>query len=421
MGDYMNLNQDISADNYNIFVFNRIVKLAPFVGACAAVTFTIAKLVGLFSDTSLIALLSFDFAFLLYVLIAMLLKRKGIENNGVLNRKTLVYSQIALFTLTILQWNLISYIFPSRDFWGYAPLFVLLNAFYFSREAVAADIIGLSISIAISWLINGEKLLPERDAHFQENLILRIVSLIFSFLLIYFMTSIGHLFKENTRRKEKSLIAKNKELSKTNDDIIAFTADIIEQRDLTSGKHVKNVKEYTSVFAKQVMHDWPEYDLTEDKVSMISLASMLHDIGKVAIPDSILLKTDKLTEKEYEIIKTHTILGASIISELPESLGTEFKNYSHDICLYHHERYDGNGYPYGLSGEEIPVSAQIVAIADCFEAITSKRPYNNPVEVNQAKEMLRNGACGVFSPKLIESFLIAADTIVDNNIMEEDK
>lgn len=196
----------------------------------------------------------------------------------------------------------------------------------------------------------------------------------------------------------------SEQLKKNKENIIEILGTIVEYRNLESGEHIKRVKGYTRILADEIMHRYPEYGLTPKKINLIVSASALHDIGKIAIPDSILLKPAKLSPDEYEYMKKHTIKGGEILNNIKEIWDEEYAKTSYEICMYHHERFDGRGYPKGLSGDQIPIAAQIVSIADVYDALVSKRVYKLPFPKFKAFEMLFNGECGVFSPKLIECF-----------------
>jgi len=197
---------------------------------------------------------------------------------------------------------------------------------------------------------------------------------------------------------------KNKALNRINEDIIELIGDITEARDLESGEHIRRVKGFTHVLANQIMEDYPEYELTSEKVELIASASALHDIGKIAIPDAILLKPGRLTPEEFEIMKTHTTKGPELLKKAPKDWSPMYLETSMEICHYHHEKYDGKGYPFGLKGDEIPLSAQIVSIADCYDALTSRRVYKEAFSKETAVHMIMDGQCGAFSPKLLTSF-----------------
>lgn len=391
-------------DSYYVDVFRFLVRLAPIVGICAAVTFTVSKLCGLFPDTPFSLLIAFDMTAPVYLLLAVILNRYGIIRDGVVNMKVLRSAQWMLLSITVLQWNLISYIFPTREFWGYCFLFVLLSGFFFDKYIVLAGIFSICGSMFISWFVNTDRLLPELGPDFTENMILRVVSIVITFTMFYFLVVNAEKFKYTSKQHAEELSRKNELLSEMNRDIIVFTAGIVEERDETSGYHVRRVGHIVKMLAQQVKEDFPEYMLTDDDVELISLASTLHDIGKIAIPDSILKKPGKLTSEEYEIIKTHTTSGVKMIDRLPASVPDELKKCAREICLYHHERYDGSGYPMRLVGDGIPLAAQISAIADCFEAMTAERPYKDPFPPDIAAQKILDGDCGAFNDKLLSCF-----------------
>ena len=148
----------------------------------------------------------------------------------------------------------------------------------------------------------------------------------------------------------------------------------------------------------------------------IARASALHDIGKIGIPDAILLKPGRLTPEEYEIMKNHTTIGCDILEKFHENQTEDFYRYCYEICRYHHERWDGNGYPDHLAGDEIPISAQIVAVADVYDALVSPRVYKSVYANNEAFDMIMNGECGQFSPDIMECFGLAKEDFF--NIVE---
>ena len=195
-----------------------------------------------------------------------------------------------------------------------------------------------------------------------------------------------------------------RETADNQDKTIDFLANVIEARNLENGAHVTRVKEYTRVLAKQVMEDWPEFGLDEETCELYASASALHDIGKIMIRESVLLKPSRLNDEETEYMKSHTVTGSALLRKMKTMLNEEFYLVSYDICRHHHERFDGKGYPDGLKGDEIPLSAQIASVADCYDALTAKRPYKDAFPGEKAYEMILNGECGVFNEKIIESF-----------------
>lgn len=206
------------------------------------------------------------------------------------------------------------------------------------------------------------------------------------------------------RKAYEKLQIQAQKLEKRNQEIIDVLGTIVECRNLESGEHIQRVKGYTRVLAEYFGRKYPEYGLTDDMIDAIVAASALHDLGKIAIPDSILLKPGRLTREEFEQMKTHTTRGYEILKEMKVDWDDTMKKLSLEITRYHHERYDGNGYPDKLKGDEIPISAQLVSLADVYDALINKRCYKDAFSKEQAFQMIVNGECGVFSPKLMEAF-----------------
>lgn len=206
------------------------------------------------------------------------------------------------------------------------------------------------------------------------------------------------------RRAYITLKAQAEKLEKTNQDIIEMLGTVVEFRNLESGEHVQRVKGYTRILAEKFSEQYPEYGLDKDMIDTIVLASTLHDLGKIAIPDSILLKPGKLTNDEFEYMKSHTIRGCELLDTMNTNWNPTYKKVCYEIIRHHHEKYDGRGYPDGLKGEDIPISAQLVALADVYDALVSERCYKDAYTREEAYHMIINGECGVFSPKLMEVF-----------------
>lgn len=195
-----------------------------------------------------------------------------------------------------------------------------------------------------------------------------------------------------------------KRIHDANEQLMDTMSNLVEFRNLESGMHVKRIKKFTNCLLKDIMKHYPEYHIDRKSANFIVQASGMHDIGKITVPDAILLKPGKLTTDEFEEMKNHTVKGADMItSTLGFMQGSQFQ-YCYEICKYHHERYDGKGYPDGLSGEEIPISAQIVAMADVYDALVSKRVYKDAVSKERAFFMICNGECGAFSDKMLSTF-----------------
>lgn len=215
--------------------------------------------------------------------------------------------------------------------------------------------------------------------------------------LIDYKNQLEQMVEERT----KKIVAQGKRLEEHNTAIIDNLADIVEFRDLESGQHIKRIKKYVYLIMSKVTEVYPEYKEFNEIIEKVCDASALHDIGKIGISDTILLKPAKLTSDEFEVMKKHTVIGSVLASKILDKYDDSLKQLSYEICRYHHERYDGKGYPEGLKGEEIPLCAQVVGIADVYDALIEKRVYKNPYSHEKAIEMIINGECGKFSDKII--------------------
>lgn len=214
------------------------------------------------------------------------------------------------------------------------------------------------------------------------------------------------------QRLEKIIAKQIEEQEQNNKLMISILSHIVESRNGESGLHILHVNTITKYLLKRLVLYTDQYSLSKEDISLISVASSLHDIGKIAIPDEILNKPGRLTDEEFAIIKTHSMLGANILSELPaEMRDAPLVKVAYEICRWHHERYDGRGYPDGLKGDDIPISAQVVAMADVYDALTSKRCYKKAFTHKEALKMILEGQCGTFNPLLLQCLQGIADTL----------
>ena len=191
--------------------------------------------------------------------------------------------------------------------------------------------------------------------------------------------------------------------------MVDILSHIVEFRNGESGMHVLHIRTLTELFLKHLGHRDSAYQLPRSEISLICTASALHDIGKISIPGEILNKPGRLTDEEFEIMKTHTTIGCEILESFKSPYMDEFYQYCYEICRHHHERNDGKGYPDHLKGDEIPISAQIVSIADVYEALVSERVYKSAYSNAEAYAMILNGECGQFSDDVIECFKLAKE------------
>ena len=193
--------------------------------------------------------------------------------------------------------------------------------------------------------------------------------------------------------------------------MIDILSHCVEFRNGESGMHVRNVHILTETLLNALLRKTDRYHISQADISVISTASALHDIGKIAIPEEILNKPGKFTPEEFAIMKTHSMVGAEMLENLPSYQNEPLVGFAYQICRWHHERWDGRGYPDGLAGDEIPISAQIVAMADVYDALTSERVYKPPFSHEQAVNMIVGGECGQFNPLMLECLEECADEI----------
>lgn len=201
------------------------------------------------------------------------------------------------------------------------------------------------------------------------------------------------------------------EKEKSNRLMVSILSHIVEFRNGESGLHVLHINALTELLLRHLCKKTDRYHIDGDMIALISMASALHDIGKIVVPDEILNKPGKLTQQEFEVMKTHAMCGASMLESMPLYEKEPLVHYAYEICRWHHERYDGRGYPDGLMGEEIPISAQIVSLADVYDALTSKRCYKKAFSHEESMRMILEGECGAFNPLLLECLKEASDEI----------
>lgn len=215
--------------------------------------------------------------------------------------------------------------------------------------------------------------------------------------------SVIELYKYR-KKLESDIQQKDEHINELMRSTLEVLATAIEFRDSESGEHVQRICAYTRLLMKKVSEMYEEYYLSEDIIETITTSAILHDVGKIAIPDNILNKPGRLDKEEYEIIKQHTVKGCEILERVPNFMDKELYRYTYDICRHHHERWDGKGYPDQLCGDEISIWAQVVAVADVYDALVSPRVYKKAFSHDKAMDMICNGECGMFNPKVIEAF-----------------
>ena len=214
------------------------------------------------------------------------------------------------------------------------------------------------------------------------------------------------------QRRLLSLVSSQiQEKERNNHIIISILSEVVGLKNGESRKHILNVSRITELLLSRVMQRTSRYHLTWQDEALITNAAALHDIGKIGIDEKILNKPGKLTKEEFEIMKTHTLIGAKMVENLEAFREEPFVKVTYAICRWHHERWDGHGYPDGLKGDAIPISAQIVSIADVYDALTSKRVYKDAFAHEKAIWMILNGECGLFNPLLLDCLLDIKDSL----------
>lgn len=202
--------------------------------------------------------------------------------------------------------------------------------------------------------------------------------------------------------------------------LVGGFAELAAERAGETGAHLQRTKQYCALLAEDLRVHNPELGLTKQMVEDIANLSVLHDIGKDLLPDELLSKRGRCSAEEYEVIKEHTVIGGNILKELYQQTGSVYLLLGHDIAIAHHERWDGSGYPAGLKGEEIPLAGRIMAFADVFDALLSRRPYKDPFSLSYAEVYMREEKAKHFDPMIVESYDRVKDEIiaVHNSIQE---
>lgn len=216
---------------------------------------------------------------------------------------------------------------------------------------------------------------------------------------------------QRQRNLQREIREQVEEREKNSRVVTSIISHVVENRNGESGPHVIHVEQITEIILNRLTELTDMYKLSKEDKKQISLASALHDIGKIGIDEKILNKPGKLTEEEYEIMKTHTTIGAIMIHQVKMEEDDTLIQFAYEICRWHHEKWDGRGYPDGLKRNYIPISAQVVSIADVYDALVSERVYKKAYSHEKAIEMIINGECGEFNPLLIQCLKDCSDRI----------
>lgn len=220
----------------------------------------------------------------------------------------------------------------------------------------------------------------------------------------------------NQKRLTNVVVNQVYEKEENNKVMIGILSSVVGTYNKESREHILHIRIATQMLLRRLVQKTDAYPLTESDITLIATASSLHDIGKVGISKEILNKPTKLTDEEYEIMKTHTLIGAKMIQDMDYPADKPLAKTAYEICRWHHERFDGKGYPDSLVGNDIPISAQVVSVADVFDALTSTRVYKKAYDYKTAIQMILDGRCGCFNPLLLDCLKeIGADIYVAFN------
>lgn len=208
-----------------------------------------------------------------------------------------------------------------------------------------------------------------------------------------------------------SIMEEENQFKAHHEHLIEILRDIMFYRNTESVKHVQYVQEYTRIIAKQYAKLYPRSKMTAHKIDLIVQAAQMHDVGKITMPDAILTRPGQLSRSEMELLKEHTINGSRIMKVMFEFQEKDYSRICYNVCLYHHEKYDGTGYPYGLKKDKIPIEAQIVALADMYDTLVNEKMNTEVYSKEKAFYMLMNGICGELSPRMKECLQEAKESL----------
>lgn len=236
-----------------------------------------------------------------------------------------------------------------------------------------------------------------------------------TYIAIAIAASICYIYYNDLVQQDiKAELVNNQEkITSMQTHMISGLANLIENRDTETGEHISRTSRYVKLIAEHAKEEGVYDDVIDDKfIELLTTLAPLHDIGKIVVSDTILKKPGKLTKEEYEQMKEHAAMGGKVVREVLNGITDEsYLSFASDIAMYHHERWDGTGYPKGLKGEEIPLSARIMSIADVFDALISKRCYKEAIPMDEALEIMKEKSGNHFDPKLIEVFLRHKDEL----------
>lgn len=402
--EYASLKRDAYISNYHIW---RVLHVFLFIGYAVL-------LLGMAVYDGLTPASYIQFAMLAYFAVASIAFLLVYKPDSIAAQFAIYLSMIMLLLAT----TLICYFQPEARTATFVVLLVMLPMFMIGKPYFMAILLAGTVAVYLTLI--GQVREP---VEFRHEALLTcfyglfgiVVSTFYNFIRIREFSlqkrEKEHILEQHRAHEETGKL--NSALKVMSESTLELLGDVVEERDAESGDHIRRVKGFTYILANQVMEDLPEYKLDSYTVDLIALTSALHDVGKISITDTILRKPGRLTAEEFDVMKTHCERGCAILSKMKDKWNRDYFEMSMSICMNHHEKWDGCGYPAGLSGDDIPIAAQIVSIADIYDALTSKRVYKDAYSYETAKQMILNGECGAFSEKLLKCFVKCHDGFVE--------
>ncbi|MBP5706570.1 MAG: HD domain-containing protein, partial [Spirochaetales bacterium] len=325
------------------------------------------------------------------------------SNHFILKYLYVVCSAIFIFaiTMTLTYHVVLVYVFP-----------IAIAEIYFNKRlTVAAIILTLTLTAVGQILAFWLKSWP--DANFPtwpETILFCVVP---RFLMLFCMSVLLHLLAKRTTRLLSDQINDSNQILEFHQDMVFGFATLVENRDESTGGHVKRTSRYVELLASEMANNRHYKEMMDkDFIQNLTMAAPMHDIGKIAVPDSILQKPGKLTPEEYEIMKTHTVKGGQIIRQTFGHVGNEmYRQMAYNVARFHHEKWNGMGYPDGLKGDDIPLSARIMAVADVFDAVSQKRCYRDALPLEECFDIIEQGRGTDFDPAIVDVFMEIRDKV----------
>lgn len=297
---------------------------------------------------------------------------------------------ISILTYTFTYHVMIVAVFP-----------ILIANIYFikrlNRWAISLTVV-LSAVMQVLSLLNGRMM----DQNFQTLQRLLLYGVLPRTILLLAMAIIFTVLNERTEDLLNSFVEEAIKLEESNERTVKGFANIVESRDSNTGGHIKRTSRYVEAIACKMLEKgiYPDV-VNEDFIKSLSIAAPLHDVGKITLPDNVLLKDDKLSDEEFDVMKSHALLGGQMILETFTE-GSDYEKMAYEVAMNHHEKWDGSGYPYGKKGEEIPISARIMAVADVFDALSQDRCYRKALSLDECFDIITAGRGKHFDPVVVD-------------------